>query len=58
MKKMRIKTKTIDRITLTQKAIMIFYRIKCFNIPKRIIDLFNAKYRHPGILDSNKYKTE
>ena len=40
-----------------KKAIMIFYRIKCFNIPKRIIDLFNAKYRHPGILDSNKYKS-
>ncbi len=25
MKKMRIKTKTIDRITLTQKAIMILF---------------------------------
>jgi hypothetical protein len=26
-----------------KKAIMIFYRIKCFNIPKRMTDLFNPK---------------
>ena len=42
---------------VNKNAIKKFQIIKCFKIPKRIIDLFKAKYKQAGILDNNKYKS-